>query len=253
MKIPAIAIVGDFKPKNPSHIATNEAIAHCSAALGVTMKSNWIATEDVARPDGLTRLSEFGGIWIAPASPYNSMEGALSAIRLARENGIPLLGTCGGFQHIILEYARNVLGLTDAQHEETDPEAPRLVISRLACSLAGRSMTITLKPDSLVGRLYGHHRVQEQYYCNFGVNPAYASILGSGVLRIAGSDDEGVMRAVELPEHPFFVGTLFLPQLNSTPAKPHPLVCGLLQAVFDHQTPHRLRDAGGQTERSYGR
>jgi CTP synthase (UTP-ammonia lyase) len=81
------------------------------------------------------------------------MDGALLAIRTAREARIPLLGTCGGFQRIILEYVRNVLGFADAQHQETAPQASRLVISRLACSLVGRSMSITLQPDSLVARV----------------------------------------------------------------------------------------------------
>jgi CTP synthase (UTP-ammonia lyase) len=145
-----------------------------------------------------------------------------------------LLGTCGGFQHIILEFARNVLGLADAQHEETDPQAALLLISRLACSLVGRSMTITLQPGSLVARLYGQANVQEQYRCNFGVNPDYVDLLGSSALRIVGSDDEGVVRAVELKGHPFFVGTLFLPQHSSTPAAPHPLITGFIKACLDH-------------------
>jgi CTP synthase (UTP-ammonia lyase) len=158
------------------------------------------------------------------------MEGALSAIRLARERGIPLLGTCGGFQHIILEYARDVLGFTDAEHEESAPQASRLFISRLACSLAGRTMTIALPPDSMLARIYGQSSVQEEYLCNFGVNPDYVDIVRSGGLKVAGQDAEGTIRAVELPGHPFFVGTLFLPQLGSTPSHPHPVVSAFVKA-----------------------
>jgi CTP synthase (UTP-ammonia lyase) len=160
------------------------------------------------------------------------MDGAVAAIRLARERRIPLLGTCGGFQHIILEYARNVLGIVDAQHEETEPNGSRLVISRLACSLVGRTMTIRLQPGSLVGRAYGCATVRETYHCNFGVNPDYIEPLRMRRLRIVGSDDEGVVRAVELDNHPFFVGTLFLPQLGSAPARPHPLVTEFLRACL---------------------
>ena len=228
-----IAVVGDFTASNQSHVATNDAILHCSAALGLSVSPRWIGTEELASPGDLKQLKDFGGLWIAPASPYKSMEGALSAIRTAREHRIPLLGTCGGFQHIILEYAKNVLGFADAQHEETDPDASRLLISRLACSLVGRSLTITLHDGSLVARLYGRTRTQEQYHCNFGVNPQYVDILGSGALRIVGSDGEGVVRVVELADHPFFVGTLFLPQLSSTPAVPHPVISGFLRACAD--------------------
>ena len=91
-------------------------------------------------------------------------------------------------------------------------------------------MSITLQPDSLVARTYGRTRIQEQYRCNYGVNPEYVDVLRSSALRIVGSDDEGVARVVELSAHLFFVGTLFVPQLASTPSVPHPLVSGFIKA-----------------------
>ena len=226
----SLAIVGDFNPENRSHFATDEAIQHCAAAIGSPVEPHWIGTEELAAANGMALLDGFGGFWIAPASPYKSADGALLAIRRARENQIPLLGTCGGFQHIVLEYARNVLGFPNAEHEEQNPGASRLFVSRLVCSLVGRSMTITLEPGSLIASLYGTSIVHEQYYCNFGVNPEYVETLRSGPLRIVASDEEGTVRAVELPSHPFFVGTLFLPQHTSTAAAPHPLITGFLRA-----------------------
>jgi CTP synthase (UTP-ammonia lyase) len=98
-----LAIVGDFNASNPSHIATNDSITHSSAALAIPVEYRWLGTEELAGPDGVSALQGFDGVWIAPASPYRSMDGALLAIRTARERRIPLLGTCGGFQHIILE------------------------------------------------------------------------------------------------------------------------------------------------------
>jgi GNAT superfamily N-acetyltransferase len=225
-----IAIVGDYRANNRSHIATSDAVSHCSAALGLVVEHRWIGTDELAQPDGIKRLKDFNGLWIAPGSPYKSMRGALLAIQSAREHGIPLLGTCGGFQHIILEFARNVLGFDDAEHEESSPQASRLLISRLACSLVGRTMRITLQPDSLVARSYGRTKTHEQYHCNFGVNPKFEDVLRSSALRVVGSDDEGVTRVVELAGHPFFVGTLFIPQLVSTPSAPHPLVSAFIQA-----------------------
>lgn len=225
-----IGIIGDFDAANESHSATNTAIEHSSASLRLKVDSPWIATTDVAASGGLESLSNLNGLWIAPASPYRSMDGALLAIRHAREHKLPLLGTCGGFQHIIIEYARNVLGVTDAEHEESSPGAPRLIISRLACSLKGRRMTIRLQPGSRIVQAYGRSPIQERYYCNFGVNPDFVDSLRSTTLKIVASDDEGVVRAVELDEHPFFVGTLFLPQLGSTSADPHPLISSFLKA-----------------------
>ena len=230
-----IAIIGDYKAGNPSHVATSDAVGHCSAALGLLVDHRWVGTEELTGPDGRRQLTGFKGFLIAPGSPYKSMAGALLAIRTARERRVPLLGTCGGFQHIVLEYARNVLGLADAQHEETDPHAGRLFISRLACSLVGRTMSITLQPDSLVARTYGQTSIQEQYHCNFGVNPRYVEVLRPSTLRIVGSDDEGVVRVVELAGHPFFVGTLFVPQLISTASAPHPLISGFIKACLHHR------------------
>jgi hypothetical protein len=109
-----------------------------------------------------------------------------------------------------------------------------LFISRLACSLVGRTKTISLEPGSLPARFYGRTVVQEQCHCNFGVNPVCVDTLRSGALRIVGSDDEGIVRAVELAGHPCFIGTLFLPQHHSTPASPHPLISGFLSAVSAH-------------------
>jgi CTP synthase (UTP-ammonia lyase) len=226
----SLAIVADFDSKSKSHRATVEAIAHSSAALGARVEPQWIGTSELAQPENLKSLSRYSGIWIGPGSPYVSMDGALSAIRMAREGGIPLLGTCGGFQHIVLEYARNVLGFKDAEHEESAPEASRLFISRLACSLVGRTMTITLAPDSRLARIYERASVQEQYLCNFGVSPEYVDVLRASALRMVGKDAEGAIRAVELPDHPFFIGTLFLPQLGSTPSHPHPIVSAFVKA-----------------------
>ena len=127
----------------------------------------WLPNTSLDAPDAMQALALFGGLWVAPGSPYQSMSGALRAIRFARESGLPLLGTCGGFQHIILECARHVLGFSDATHAEYDPYASSLFISRLTCSLVGRALVISLQPGSLVARTYGATSVTEQYYCRW--------------------------------------------------------------------------------------
>lgn len=166
------------------------------------------------------------------------MDQTLQAIRHARENGLACFGTCGGFQHMIIEYARNVLGFKDAGHAEYDPYASNLFISELACPLAGREMKLAFSSGSRVAKIYGEMSAIEQYYCNFGVNPDHVSLLKSGPLKITGSDAEGEIRVIELPDHPFFLGTLFVPQARSTAKRPHPLVTAFLKAVAD-QGRHR--------------
>jgi CTP synthase (UTP-ammonia lyase) len=226
-----IGIIGDYDATFEPHRATDAALGHSASALTLGIEAVWLPTTSLDAPDAIQSLASFGGLWVAPGSPYRSMSGALRAIRFARETGLPLLGTCGGFQHIILEYARHVLGLADATHAEYDPYASSLFISRLTCSLVGRALVITLQPGSLVARTYGASSVTEQYYCNFGVNPDYSETLASRDLAIVGSDAEGEMRVVELRSHPFFVGTLFVPQLRSQAERPHPLILGFLKAT----------------------
>jgi CTP synthase (UTP-ammonia lyase) len=228
----SLAIIADFDSASPSHVATNEAVAHSAESLGLHVAPRWIHTAELARPEGVKQLRECNGFWIGPGSPYASMDGALAAIRFAREQSIPLLGTCGGFQHIILEYARNVLGFADAEHGETAPQASRLFVSRLACSLVGRTMTVRFEPGSVLPSIYGRSTAGEKYLCNFGVNPTYVDTLRSGSLKAVASDAEGAIRAVELPGHPFFIGTLFLPQHSSSKTNPHPLISAFLHACL---------------------
>lgn len=224
-----VAILGEFLSSNPVLAATDAAITHSCDLLGINVETEWISTAD-ANP-GV--LKHFQGLWIAPGSPYKSLSRTLNAIQFARENGVPCFGTCGGFQHMVLEYARNVLGFQDAQHAEYDPDASDLFLSKLACSLVGREMTLRLTPGSRVARLYGATEANESYYCNFGVAPDRIELFKHGSLRIVGADLEGEFRILELSGHPFFVGTLFVPQARSTPSQPHPLITGFLRATRD--------------------
>jgi CTP synthase (UTP-ammonia lyase) len=222
-----IGIIGDLDLERPSHRATNDALLHSAAALGLEVEITWLPTESLeGDPDHV--LEKFDGLWCSPGSPYKSMEGALGAIRFARENDRPFIGTCGGFQHAVLEFARNRLGMTGAGHAETDPEAPLLVITPLSCSLAGESCIVAIDKGS---KVYGYYRateVEERFHCNYGINPQYLERLIEGGLRISGTDANGEPRIMELLTHRFYVATLFQPQLSSTPADPHRLVTAFL-------------------------
>lgn len=238
-----IAVVGDFDESFVPHRATNDAIEHAATYLGVGVDVCWLPTEPLA--DDLGGLQVAHGLWCAPGSPYRSLHGALMALRYAREQEMPTLGTCGGCQHIILEYARHVLGFEDAGHAEYDPYASRLFISELACSLAGQSMSVTLSPGSQAADLYGVTDAEEEYYCNFGLNPQHQRALDDGGLRVTGSDSAGEARVFELSAHPFYIATLFVPQTRSTPGRPHPLVVGLLRATLEGA---RVQPRSAQTQ-----
>jgi CTP synthase (UTP-ammonia lyase) len=223
-----IALIGEYDPASPNHAATNAALRHSSDRLAADVSTAWISTE--ALSDGL--FEHVSAVLVAPGSPYKDLEKTLAAIRFAREHGVPCLGTCGGFQHMVIEYARNVLGVPEAQHAEYYPAAESPFITPLACSLAGRSMALTFQPDSKVAAAYGSSSATEQYFCNFGVDPSRVAQLKSGPLRVVGADAEGEVRIIELPDHPFFIGTLFQPQLRSLPGRPHPLVTAFVRAAI---------------------
>jgi CTP synthase (UTP-ammonia lyase) len=233
-----IAVIGDLQPGNETHDALAPAVAHADEAAGRPGATGveWIGTDDVlALPPSV--LDGYDGFWIAPGSPYRSMDGALSVIRHAREADRPLLGTCAGFQHIVIELARNVLGIADAAHAENDPDATNLFVTPLSCSLVGQTMTVTVRPGTRAAALYPAPTATERYYCNFGLDPGRVGELESAALVVSATDQDGEPRVIELPDRQFFVGTLFVPQTSSSPGSPHPVVAGFVGAV------HTAREA----------
>ncbi|MFI6927713.1 hypothetical protein ACIBIZ_47825 [Nonomuraea spiralis] len=225
-----VAVIGDRDPAFPPHVATDDALRHAAAHLGIGVDVRWLATEPLE--SDLAEVKAADVLWCAPGSPYRSMRGALAALRHGREHSLPTLGTCGGCQHMVIEYARHVLGYEDAQHAEYDPYASTLFVSELACSLAGKTMPVTLIPGTRVAALYGRTEVEEEYYCNFGLDPSRQKTLHDGGFSVTGVDGDGEARVLEIPGHPYYVATLFVPQARSRPGAPHPLVVGLLRAAL---------------------
>jgi CTP synthase (UTP-ammonia lyase) len=219
-----IGIIGDFRAANRTHIATNAGIRHAAEALNAEIEAEWLTT-DLEHDYG-----NYDGLLCSPGSPYRSLEGALTGIRYAREHGIPFLGTCGGLQHLILEYARNVMGIREAGHAEMDPLGSCLFITPLSCSLVGKTMEVSLKPGTRAAAIYGRNCVEEQYYCNFGLNPDCREKIEQAGLVVSGVDENGEARILELPRHPFFLGTLFVPQARSELGQPHPVVLEFCRA-----------------------
>jgi CTP synthase (UTP-ammonia lyase) len=168
---------------------------------------DWVPTPRLANGAAASALAEFHAIWCVPGSPYASTESALAAIRFAREQRRPFLGTCGGFQHALMEFARSHWGIAQPTHAELEPDASDAIITPLACSLVGEQGEIVLAPDSRMARAYGAARAVETYHCRYGLNVSHAAKLESGPLRVSARDANGEIRAVELTAHPFFVAT----------------------------------------------
>jgi len=226
-----IAIVGDRNDANPTHRVTGEALAHVPSPIPF----EWIGTEQ-AMLMSTEQLRVYSGFLIAPGSPYRSMEGALRAVRFAREQGVPLLGTCGGFQHVVLEYVRNVLGVADADHEETGPTAAHLAVTALSCSLGGRQETVSFLAGSRWAAIHDDLVAVEPFFCSFGLNPEYLSQLEGRGLNVTGIDKDGAARVLELADHPFYVATLYVPQARSTAVTPHPLLVAFVAAAQQRTT-----------------
>ena len=225
----SIGLVGDYDAEVAAHRAIPAALGSAAAALGVELRFQWLGTAEIA--DGSV-LSEFAGVWCVPASPYRSMEGALLAIRSAREHRTAFLGTCGGFQHAIIEYARNVLGWKDAEHAETAPDAERAVISPLSCALVEATGAVRFLPGTRIASAYGAPEAVEGYRCRYGLNPQFQAALVSGPLRASAEDPSGEVRAVELDDHPFFVATLFQPERAALQGRRAPLVEAFVRAAL---------------------
>lgn len=230
----AIGVIGDPDPGNETHLATMDALGHAAMALGGGVDVTWLPTDeiDVHAAD----LAEFSGLLVAPGSPYRSMEGALAAIEYARTQDVPLLGTCAGLQHVVVEFARNVLGVDDAHHAEYDPAAPTPFVTPLVCSLAGQTLDIEIRSGSRAADAYGAARATERYYCDFGPNPEYLDDLVAAGLHVSGTDEGGEVCVLELPDLRFYLAALFVPQVDSTLVRPHPLVCAFVGAAMATST-----------------
>jgi CTP synthase (UTP-ammonia lyase) len=233
-----IGLVGDYDAGVTAHQAIPRALALAQSALGAPLEFRWLPTESIESDDV---LAPFDALWCVPASPYRSMAGALRAIRFARERPRPFLGTCGGFQHAVVEYARNVLGWADAEHAETAPDAARPVIAALACSLVEVTDKVQLRPGSRIAAAYGATAAAEGYHCRYGLNEAFRETLVSGALRVTAEDAAGDIRALELQDHPFFVATLFQPERAALTGRLPPLVAAFARAAVRHAAaPERM-------------
>jgi CTP synthase (UTP-ammonia lyase) len=240
-----IGILGDFNPDFRSHTATIDSLNHAARKLNLTIEIQWIPTPALLSSESEKILESFDALWASPGSPYRSFDGMLKGIEFARRRDWPFLGTCGGFQYALIEFARNVLGIADADSAENNSGSKNIVIYPVVCAVPGRKgdapklsgkvPEIRLRPGSYLQSFYGKDKevVTEEFFCNFEVNPEYEWCAMEAGFPVVARGADGEIRAIESPTHRFFVATLFQPQLSSTEKKPHPLVLAFVQAAAD--------------------
>ncbi|MBK5342593.1 CTP synthase [Pseudomonas sp. TH49] len=228
----SIALIGDHDPQVTAHQAIPVALGLIAEQSGRDVQFEWLPTEQIHAD---APLQNFDGFWCVPASPYKSEAGALRAIRFAREQQRPFLGTCGGFQHAVLEFSRNVLGWADAEHGETSPDSQRAVLTPLTCSLVEAVDSIHLVAGSLIAKAYETSEIHEGYRCRYGVNPQFERELLTHQLHAVGHDSAGDLRAIELKDHVFFVATLFQPERAALKGQIPPLVRAFVEACVEQR------------------
>jgi CTP synthase (UTP-ammonia lyase) len=243
-----IGILGDFNPEFRSHHATNDSLEHAARKLQMKIESEWVATPSLLEPAAAAKLDSFDGLWASAGSPYKSFDGMLKGIEFARKHDRPFLGTCGGFQYALIECARNVLGVRDATTAEEDPKAKNIVIYPVACAVPNRAAKapklsgvvpeIRLRPGSYLASFYGKETVEEEFFCNYELNPEFEWMAMEAGFPVVARGANEECRAIESPAHLFYVATLFQPQLTSTEDNPHPLIVAYVQHVADF---HRKR------------
>lgn len=230
----SIAVLGD---RNTDHL-THREIDATLELMPADVDARWLPS-----PEAESAV-EADGLWVVPGTPYRDGEAVLAQIHRARTAGMPILGTCGGFQHMLVEFARNVAGLQDAAHAETDPDAADPVVARLSCSLVGEERPVTAVAGTRVAELCGTEPFTGFHWCNYGLVPEReAALVAAGLVVAARAPDAGV-EAVELPGHPFYVATLFQPQVGSSASgRLHPLIGALISAARGADPVARLAKA----------
>lgn len=230
-----VAVLGQYVVGRPPRDSIEPAINHAADALGLSVKTQWLDEADVTP----AILDDFDALFIAPGSPLEPFENILNAIGLARQRAVPCLGTCGGLQRMATEFALSVLDYDEVVHAEKTPDAENPLFVGLACQITGVTDQVWISADNAVGQCYGmppfspDSAVTETFYCRFGMNPTHVPAFEAANFQVMGRDADWAPRIFVLKQHPFFVGTLFVPQVISSQTAPHPLIKGLLLAAAE--------------------
>lgn len=230
MTTATILLLGDRDMAKPSHVAIEASLARHRQDHDAALTFRWVPTASLSAANVAPVLGDGTGVWCTPGSPYENTAGALAGIRFAREQGRAFLGTCGGFQHALMEFAASVLE-QPAVHEELAPGAREPLIARLSCSLAGVRARVLAPPGSWYAATVGATDSLEEFNCNYGLSPAFEPRFADTELKFVARDEAGQVRAFRLGDHPFFVGTLFQPERRIFAGTVHPIVRKFLDAA----------------------
>ncbi len=238
-----IGIVGKYVHLKDSYISHSEAFTHVSSHLQVKVNLRWVDSEDVEEK-GTSLLEGVDGILIPGGFGIRGTEGKIMAARYARENRIPFLGVCFGFQLAVIEFARNVLGYEDAhstelartEHPVIDLLPEQRGIDRLGGTMRLGSQKIIIEKGSRAYEIYRKEEIFERHRHRYEVNPDYIGEFEKHGLHFSGKDEEGVrMEIFELKDHPFYMGSQFHPEYKSRPLNPSPLHLALVKAALKYK------------------
>jgi CTP synthase len=239
-----IAVVGKYVELKDSYKSLIEALTHGGIANDARVDVAWVDAEHIERDGAAAHFGGVHGILVPGGFGDRGIEGKIEAVRYAREQGVPYFGICLGMQCAVIEYARNVCGLGNANSSEFAPSAPHLVVDLLPeqrhLADKGGTMRLGLYPILLsegtrASRLYGQGIIQERHRHRYEVNNDYLPRLEKNGLRVSGLwAEKQLVEIIELGEHPWFVASQFHPEFRSRPWDPHPLFAGFIQAALVH-------------------
>jgi len=240
-----IALVGKYTQLHDAYISVVEALKHGGISHKTQVNIKWVDSETVTKENVSDILEDVDGILVPGGFGDRGIPGMLCAIEYARENKVPFLGICLGMQLTIVEYARNVLGLRDANSIEFDPSTMYPVIAflpdhssddALGGTLRLGSYPCKLQNGSLAEKLYGKDEIEERHRHRYEVNNDFRDALINAGLSVCGtSPDNRIVEMVEIKDHPYFIATQAHPELKSRPNRPHPLFAGLVGAALEHE------------------
>ena len=240
-----IAIVGKYVELPDAYLSIVEALTHGGIAHHAKVRVEWVAAESVTPENAAEKLAGCGGVLVPGGFGERGLEGKIAAVQYAREHGVPFLGICLGMQMAVVEYARHVLGLTGAHTSEVDPNTPYPVIDLMPdqqhIDEKGGTMRLgkyscRLSRDSVAFAAYGEENIFERHRHRYEFNNAYRDLFVEGGMRIGGVNPErDLVEIVELPNHPWFVGVQYHPELRSRPNRPHPLFREFVGAALKAQ------------------